>query len=226
MLPTVTDLQGKMPGKTLLITAGMDGDEYAGIEAATQLIEAFPSRAFAGRLIVIPMMNIAGFEAGCSHNPMDKKYPKNIFPGRANGTASEQLIDWLTKNFIHHADAWIDLHGGAKDEYLKPFIWTWETGVAEIDAFIKKFHHIVSADPIVFEHAGFFSKPKRLACLGCPYIMTESGQLGERNPPDIERHILWVRELMGLMEMMDWEHKNTHAPIIKKSADGLWRKIN
>jgi predicted deacylase len=46
-----------MPQKTLLITAGIDGDEYAGIEVAYRLIDG-SDRPFAGRLLIIPIVNM------------------------------------------------------------------------------------------------------------------------------------------------------------------------
>jgi hypothetical protein len=46
----VADIQGDSPGKTLLVIGGMDGDEYAGIEAAYQLAEKYASKNFASLL--------------------------------------------------------------------------------------------------------------------------------------------------------------------------------
>jgi len=47
----VAEISGKKYGKTLLVTAGMDGDENSGIEAAYRLIEEFKDRNFYGNLI-------------------------------------------------------------------------------------------------------------------------------------------------------------------------------
>ncbi len=82
----VAEIEGSLPGKTLLITAGMDGDEYAGIEAAFQAVEKYQHETFSGRLIILPVVNILGFENESSQNPLDQKFPKYIFPGRANNT--------------------------------------------------------------------------------------------------------------------------------------------
>src|SRR5690242_19972927 len=88
----VFDIAGNQPGKTVLITAGVDGDEYAGIHAAYQLEENYRHGNFSGRLVIIPIVNVERFKQECSQNPLDGKLPKNIFPGSPDGSPSEQRI--------------------------------------------------------------------------------------------------------------------------------------
>ena len=49
----IIEITGVRPGKTLVVTGGMDGDEYAGIEAARALIDLYSDRQFAGVLATI-----------------------------------------------------------------------------------------------------------------------------------------------------------------------------
>ncbi len=136
----VADIQGERPGKTFLVTAGIDGDEYTGIQAAYELIEVYRKRNFAGRLIVIPIVNVPGFEAGCSENPLDGQFPKSVFPGKENDSPTERLVDWLARSYVSESYVWFDLHSGALNERLNPFLWTYETGVASVDSWMKDFH--------------------------------------------------------------------------------------
>jgi hypothetical protein len=50
------------PGPTVLIQAGIHGDEVAGVHALAELLEAGP-QIHAGRLIVIPVMNPGAYRA-------------------------------------------------------------------------------------------------------------------------------------------------------------------
>lgn len=206
----VAEITGSSPGKTLLITAGVDGDEYAGVEAAYQLIERFASRDFSGKLIVIPIVNIPGYETECSLNPLDGRFPKSVFPGDKNGQPTQRLVHWLISTYASQADVWLDLHGGANTERIHPFLWTFETGVESIDQFTRTFHEAVSADVIVFEKASSASKAGALARNGCAYLLAESGDR-VRTKEDVTRHIEWTTKIMELMEMLPGAKKSSRS---------------
>lgn len=197
----VIQIQGRRSGKTLLVTAGMDGDEYAGIEAAGRLAEKFRATDFGGRLIIVPTVNLDGYRAHTSSNPLDRKFPKSIFPGRADGSDSERLVYWLSHEHVAAADAWIDLHGGASDEHLNPFLWLYKTGVPKVDklnqAFIER-----SSSRLLLTRAGFFSKAKRLARLGKWYLMAEAGELGLVDEAAVTQHLRWIELGMQTLRMI------------------------
>jgi uncharacterized protein len=52
---------------------------------------------------------------------VDNVNPNRVFPGDPRGTYSEQMVHALLNEFIVHADAYIDLHGGDIPEALVPF---------------------------------------------------------------------------------------------------------
>ncbi len=227
----VAEIVGASPGKSLLVTAGMDGDEYAGIEAAYSLIEAFSKREFAGRLVIVPVVNIPGFEAECSQNPMDQKFPKHIFPGKADGLPTERLMHWLATSYVQQADCWYDLHAGAITEGLQPFLWLHGTGISTVDFLSDQMLQRVQAEIVVFEKAHLGSKPARLARQNCTYMLAESGGRGGRFGLDVDRHLAWVQTAMQLLNMIPREEiVNTIAKTILRHVaytsapfDGIWR---
>lgn len=198
----VADIVGKHPGKTLLVTAGMDGDEYAGIEAAYVLIEKYKDCNFAGRLIVVPIVNVPGFEAEQSLNPLDQKFPKYVHPGSKNGTSTERLIFWLMATYVSCADAWLDLHSGAITESIYPHVWAYETGVQSIDEKTQTFYTAVNMQTMVVQKVGRHSRAGTLAQSGCMYVVLESGDLGKRNAVDIDQHGVWTELLMHQLGMV------------------------
>lgn len=198
----VADLRGQHPGRTVLVTAGMDGDEYAGIDAAYQLIERYQSQSFAGRLIVLPTVNVPGFEARCSLNPIDGLYPKNIFPGKYNGSASERLVYWLKETYLSKASFWYDAHGGATHERLHPFLWTFKTGRTKIDGHIERLHRHLRSDTVLYEHARYFSKARQLARAERMYVMAEAGELGVSTKESVECHLDWMEGVMEYLGMI------------------------
>jgi predicted deacylase len=209
--PPVTELVGTEEGKTLLVTAGMDGDEYAGVEAAFSLIKKYSVSSFHGKLIIIPIVNISGFLSETSYNPDDNKYPKHIFPGNPRGTPSEKLISWIFTTYAERADAWIDLHGGALGETLSPFLWCFKTGTSAIDVQTNAFCNAVDAHTIIIDETGlepktYFSKRRK-----APFILAESGELGKRSSEDIQRHISWTEALMSTLQMINRHESSTFA---------------
>jgi len=180
--------------ETLLVTGGIDGDEYAGIKAAYNLINVLEKFKSDYRIIVVPLVNFFGYKANVSHNPIDGKYPKHIYPGKKNGTSSEQIIYEL-EEFINQSFLWVDLHSGSTDESLKPFIWTWKTKNKIVNEIILSKLHFFPNENIIYQKKSI-KKVEELAKRNISYVMLESGELGKENKEDILRHVEWVEKIL------------------------------
>lgn len=89
-------IEGKEPGKTLVATAGVHGCEYIGMEALRQLGQELEPENMSGRLILIPVVNEAGFYAGARQvNPSDGKNLNREFPGKEDGTVTQRIAKVL-----------------------------------------------------------------------------------------------------------------------------------
>jgi uncharacterized protein len=70
----------------------------------------------------MPVLNLPAFwQRSMFVCPVDNVNPNRVFPGDPQGTYSEQMVHALLNEFIVHADAYIDLHGGDIPEALVPF---------------------------------------------------------------------------------------------------------
>ncbi len=222
----VADITHRLPGPTILITGGMDGDEYTGIGAAYELIEYYSKNKFEGRIIIVPIVNMPGFYDTKSLNPLDGKYPKYIFPGSKNGTATEQLIDWLNTNFLTDTSLWIDLHSGAITERMRPFVWGWETRNKKMNAELLSILTSLNTDLVVFEKARFLSKADRLASKNCMYMVFEAGEKGEQKKEEIDRLVSWTKNVINAVP--GGKIKEKDIPVYEKVAfytapfDGMW----
>lgn len=209
----------------IVITAGMDGDEYAGIEAAWKLIEWYKKNPPVVPIAIVPIVNLPGFFALCSQNPQDQKYPKSVFPGKQRGSPTDQLIHWLDAAFISTAQLWLDLHGGALTESLLPFVWSGRSGVKTVD---ERIHTIVSsyAEPVVYEVKPSLVQIGQLARRGTAYILFESGEGGKRSSIDSHRHMQWVRQAIELFtQKKQKQSKQVYEQVraIVAQRSGLWR---
>lgn len=101
---------GAGPGKTLLITAGIHGDEYTGIVAINRFFESLEPDKISGNLIMIPLVNPPAYAARARANPEDGQDLARTFDGDPQGTTTERIAYHLSHEFIACADAYCDLH--------------------------------------------------------------------------------------------------------------------
>lgn len=120
----MTVVCGCRPGKTLVVTAGVHGCEYVGIETLNQLKKELNPAALSGRVILLPLVNPEGFYHGSKQTiPTDGKNLNRMFPGKSDGTFSSQLARVLEETLYPEADFLMDLHGGDVNEALTPLIF-------------------------------------------------------------------------------------------------------
>ena len=83
---------GPRPGKTVVAIGGTHGDEYEGPVGLKNLIRETSAEAVtAGRLIVLPVLNVPAFQAAQRHSPLDGANMNRVFPGDAHGTITQRI---------------------------------------------------------------------------------------------------------------------------------------
>jgi predicted deacylase len=118
----VTTVTGHEPGPVVFINAGVHGGEYPAVETVIRLGKSLNAAALRGTVVLMPVLNLPAFwKRSMFVCPEDGLNPNRVFPGKPDGTYSEQLVYALTTEFIARADAYIDLHGGDIPEDLVPF---------------------------------------------------------------------------------------------------------
>ncbi|OLQ85459.1 deacylase [Vibrio ponticus] len=108
--------KGEKPGKKIMITAGVHGDEYNGVLAAQKTARELVGKELAGTVTIVPMINLTGmlnhrrdfFSADPDASPCNLN---RFFPGDANGNEANRFIHALWHNLLKsNADLAIDLH--------------------------------------------------------------------------------------------------------------------
>src|SRR5688572_15350254 len=109
------------PGTTVVAIGGTHGDEYEGPVGLKNLIrELDADRLVAGRLIVLPVLNVPALRAARRDSPLDGRNMNRVFPGDARGTVTERIARFVTDEVLARADVVIDLHaGGAGFEIVR-----------------------------------------------------------------------------------------------------------
>ncbi|MGY3571856.1 succinylglutamate desuccinylase/aspartoacylase family protein [Vibrio paucivorans] len=115
MLP-VRVFKGEKPGKRVVITSGVHGDEQSGVVSALKIANRLVDQELAGCVTIVPTLNPTGIlHHSRNFYPVDPDTsPSNMnrfFPGKAEGNEVERYIHTLwSKLLLPNADLAIDLH--------------------------------------------------------------------------------------------------------------------
>jgi predicted deacylase len=104
--------QGVRPGRTLVTTAAVHGDEYEGTRAILELFDEVDPLQMTGAWIAVPAANPPAFWNGTRLNPQDSGNLARVFPGRPDGSSTERIAWRLGREVIALADLFLDLHSG------------------------------------------------------------------------------------------------------------------
>ena len=100
-------------GPTVLVSAGVHGDEYAGIAAIRHFFSTQKLESIKGQLIIMPMTNYPAFCAVSRVSPLDNLNLNRIFPGDPAGTPTEQIASFIDQKILPRVDFVLDFHTGA-----------------------------------------------------------------------------------------------------------------
>lgn len=196
-------INGKSDGPTLVVTGGVHGAEYASIEAALRLGQTLSPDKLSGRVIVVPVLDMPAFKARSIYIcPIDGRNPNRFFPGNPQGTAVEQLDDWLFQNVIKQGNYYVDLHGGDLIEALVPFTLFQKFGNDQVDQASLEMAKVFGIRYLVSSEVKG-STTSAAASVGIPGILAESGGQGIWREEHIAAHTNGLSRLMRHLHMIE-----------------------
>jgi predicted deacylase len=206
----VITVTGTNPGPTLFVNGGLHGAEYPAIEAVIRLGKTLDPKTIDGTVILMPVLNMPAFRSRTPFVcPIDNVNPNRVFPGDPYGSYSEQMVHALVNEFVAHADAYIDLHGGDIPEDLVPFAIC-RSGD---DAVSQKSKEMAIAFDLPYVLT--VSKPVQAAKgsssyagageRGVPAILAEAGGVGQLQRDAVELLVNGVVNVMRHLGMMEPE---------------------
>lgn len=209
------------PGPTILITAGIHGDEINGVEIVRQLISKKINKPAKGTIMCIPILNVFGFLS------MNRQFPdghdlNRVFPGTKTGSLASRVAYHFTKEVLPHADYCLDFHTGGASRFNAAQI-----RVTPNDYVALKYAKIFNAPFTV--HSKLLDKSYRQTCkkMGIPSLLFEGGKSMSSDRDIIEFAVDGAMRFLHHLEMLPVKMtvpiKTEETIIIEKST---WIRAN
>lgn len=110
IVPVPLAVVGGSAGPTVLLLAGVFGDEIHAQIAVARILRAIDPERMNGRVIALPMANYPAVQAGTRNSPVDGRSLNRSFPGDVFGTQTSIIAHYIERNLMPVSDLVIDLH--------------------------------------------------------------------------------------------------------------------
>ena len=209
--------RGLEDGPVLGITAAVHGDEINGTGAILKLIQDPPFKLKRGALVLVPVVNIMGFERHSRYTP-DRRDLNRTFPGSEKGSLTGRLARLMMDEVVGRCDCIVDLHTAAVRRTNFPNIRADMTN-PDCARLAKAF-----GSEVIVNSSGPDGSFRREACnAGCPTIILEAGEVlkVESTVQEMtQRGLTHVMAELDMIDVADDLRPDTapHQMIIKSSS--------
>ena len=204
---------GRDPGPTLLVVAGVHGDEYEGMEAVRQVFAAIDPATMRGSFLGIPVANPLAYAARTRTTPanVDGLNLARVFPGDAGGTVTQRLayhLLGLVERNVCPGDLFVDLHSGSADVAFAPMVgFRGVNGDGRGASEEAARHFGIARLWCIPDGPGPFNA--ETARRGIPTIGTETTGRAGCDPADVAAYVAGLHNLLAYLQIRD----NSSAPI-------------
>ena len=200
----VLAVRGSRPGKTLVTTAGVHGDEYEGMEAIHRTFEALDPSSMIGTFVAVPVVTLPAYWMACRVNPLDGRNLARVFPGSTDGSASERLAARLLDRVLRHASLYIDLHSAGRGSH-----WVTLCGFSDYGSQAETARSAATCfgAPVIWTHPHDPESVGRTLNatndLGIPSLYTEAFGGGHARPVDVDCYTRGLANLLRFLEIAE-----------------------
>jgi predicted deacylase len=215
-------IKGKAEGPVFSIIAGIHGYEYPPIIAAQQIMAEIDPGKLKGTLIIVPIANTAAFFGrSVFYNPLDGKNLNRVFPGKPDGSISEQLAHLITTQVIARSTVLLDIHAGDASEDLTGFICYYDNkDTPQQTAQARKLAESVGF-PLLVVYPFNLNKTqaaeyafKHATQQGITALSMEAGKLGGVQTKSVEQIKTGVYNILAALSMYEINRKPISKPTI------------
>ena len=205
----MTETRGYEGGPVLAVVGGVHGAEYDGIEAVRRIFQDINPAELTGTVRTIPCLNLPAFYGFAAHvNPVDGENPARVFPGSADGSYTERMVDLAWTKVLADADFIIDVHGGDIEEELVDYSQINLNGEPGHDAAAEGL--ALALDMPYFVRRAAPATPvssggticQVASARGIPAVLAEAGSHAEPNEASVEVHLHGIQNVLRHLRML------------------------
>jgi predicted deacylase len=200
-------------GPVIFVTAAVHGDEINGAGAIRQLILDPTLKLKRGSLILVPVVNVLGFERHSRYLP-DRRDLNRSFPGSAKGSLAARMARLVLDEIVERSDYGIDLHTAAIRRTNFPNLRA-DLQISEV----KRLAEVFGCEVTVNEK-GPSGCLRRAACeAGCPTFILEAGEIWKVESLVLEYALRGIRNVLVHLEMIDGQREEPpYRALIQETA--------
>ena len=201
-------------GPAVFVAAALHGDELNGTGIVREIIMREPFELRRGTLILVPVVNLQGFERHSRYLP-DRRDLNRCFPGSASGSQAGRLAFKIFHEIVPRCDYGIDLHTAAVRRTNFPNV----RGNLR-DPEVRRIAAAFGCE-LLIDSRGPAGALRRAACdAGCPTIVLEAGEVWKIEPSVVELGIRGIRNVLIELAMVDGERQ--HPPYQARVRRTMW----
>ncbi|MFY0692735.1 MAG: succinylglutamate desuccinylase/aspartoacylase family protein [Paracoccaceae bacterium] len=99
-------------GPSILLLGGNHGDEYEGPVVLSKFLQAILQEDITGAITIFPCLNVPAVAAHARCSPFDTGNLNRSYPGKVDGTPTEQIAAFISEEIIPRHDTVFDFHAG------------------------------------------------------------------------------------------------------------------
>jgi predicted deacylase len=188
--------RGSEPGPVVFVTGALHGDEINGTGAIQQLLADPEFQIVAGTLVLVPVLNIVGFERHSRYLP-DRRDLNRSFPGSPNGSLASRMAYRIFQEIVERCDFGIDLHTAAARRTNYPNIR------ADLSHPGVKRLALAFGCEVIVNGAGPSGALRQEATnSGCPTIVMEGGEVHKVEPGIVQSAVRGIRNVLCHLKLL------------------------
>ena len=199
-------VRGRKDGPTLFVTAAIHGEELNGVGVIHELMYDDAMAGFvpggavsvsAGTLILVPIVNIFGFESQSRYMP-DRRDLNRSFPGNSGGSLTSRIARIVFEEIVERCDYGVDLHTAAAGRTNYPNIRA-DMNQREVRRLAKAF----GCELMVHGKGPDGSFRREAVKAGCAVITVEAGEPLKIEPSVLAVGVRGVRNVLMELGMLE-----------------------
>lgn len=195
-------IRSRRTGPRVFVTAAIHGDEMNGTGIIHDLMFGEELKPICGSLVLVPVVNIFGFESQLRYMP-DRRDLNRNFPGSETGSLTRRVAYALFDQVVRQCDYGLDLHTAAAQRTNYPNV-RGDLTKPQVRQLAKAF----GCELMVNSTGPDGSLRREATRAGCPTIVLEAGEPLKIEPGVLETGVRGITNVLRSLKMLDGEPVN------------------